>query len=315
MSREASGVLTQRNPTALFGAGLIDAIPVSVIETAAQAKHPNFPEIKGHVSQLEQGQIGRFGWKAQTPNLEDFVLNACALELGLDVLGHPQAGLPHKPSYRAAKADMTRDECAALVAFVRSLPAPARRLPERPASRATIAVGEKLFATVGCAACHRPTLGAVHGIYSDLLLHDLGPSLADTGRYGAFVPSESESESPGQRGPLADGKGPVGKPVIGARQQEWRTPPLWGVRDAGPYLHDGRAETLEEAIIDHGGEAEQTVIRFVKLSKQEQGQVIAFLKSLTAPEPMGMAAKALTATVASKVAPQPGQNVRLTEQQ
>ena len=72
--------------------------------------------------------------------------------------------------------------------------------------------------------------------------------------------------------------------IIGALRQEWRTPPLWGVRDSGPYLHDGRAETLEQAIAFHGGQAKRSVDGFFQLKPEEQMQLITFLKSLTAPE-------------------------------
>ena len=69
----------------------------------------------------------------------------------------------------------------------------------------------------------------------------------------------------------------------GASRQEWRTPPLWGVRDSGPYLHDGRAETLEQAIALHGGEGRHTALRYFALSPGGRATVIAFLKSLIAP--------------------------------
>ena len=94
--------------------------------------------------------------------------------------------------------------------------------------------GRRLFAEVGCASCHTPSLGEVRGIYSDLLLHDMGQTLSDSGEYyGIDGPDSPGGPSPG----------------------EWRTPPLWGFRDSGPYLHDGRAQTLEEAVALHGGQA------------------------------------------------------------
>ena len=94
--------------------------------------------------------------------------------------------------------------------------------------------GRRLFVAVGCATCHMPSLGGVQGIFSDLLLHDMGQSLSDSGMYYGV-------ESPGS--------------FAGPSAQEWRTPPLWGYRDSGPYLHDGRAQNLEQVVALHEGQA------------------------------------------------------------
>src|SRR5262249_25134030 len=126
----------------------------------------------GRVSRLKDGRIGRFGWKAQMATLEEFVLTACSVELGLEVPGHSQAGDPLGYAWKVKGLDMSQGECGALVAFVRSLPAPVERTPSN-------ALGKKLFMTIGCADCHVPKLGDVEGIYSDLLLHDLGDGLQD----------------------------------------------------------------------------------------------------------------------------------------
>ena len=197
-------VRSQRNPTALFGTGLIDAIPEAAIEAAAQAKHPGFPEIAGRVSRLKDKRIGRFGWKAQTASLPDFVLTACAVELGLEVPGHHQGGSPQKPEDRAQGLDLTADECDALVSYVRDLPKPAERKPATDKESTEVAAGRQLFATMGCASCHTPKLGEVDGLYSDLLLHDMGEQLGDTGQYGVFDPSSSDEEVVDDAGPIAD---------------------------------------------------------------------------------------------------------------
>jgi CxxC motif-containing protein (DUF1111 family) len=76
---------------------------------------------------------------------------------------------------------------------------------------------------------------------------------------------------------------PDGSPGEGPAPSEWRTPPLWGVADSAPYLHDGRAATLEEAILMHGGQGRRAAERFDGLSPTEQSQLVAFLKSLRAP--------------------------------
>ena len=73
-------------------------------------------------------------------------------------------------------------------------------------------------------------------------------------------------------------------------QREWRTPPLWGVADSAPYLHDGRAETLEEAVLWHGGEATASRNRFYDLSRADKDRLLAFLSSLRAPKPTEQAA-------------------------
>ena len=121
-------VRSQRNPTALFGAGLIDSIPEAVIEEVAKVKHPEFPAVAGRISRLKDKRIGRFGWKAQTASLEDFVLTACAVELGLEVPGHHQGGLT--PETRTSKPRVStwpRKNATRSSAYIRELPRPAER--------------------------------------------------------------------------------------------------------------------------------------------------------------------------------------------
>ena len=105
------------------------------------------------------------------------------------------------------------------------------------------------------------------GIYSDLLLHPMGEVLVGGGSY---------NEPPLNLPKFKPGEGPVAS--------EWRTPPLWGVADSAPYMHDGRAATLEEAIKFHGGQAAAAAGRFAKLSKPEQRQLLGFLETLRAPD-------------------------------
>jgi CxxC motif-containing protein (DUF1111 family) len=173
------------------------------------------------------------------------------------------------------------------------------RKTAHPEEQKFLAEGQKMFAAVGCAACHTQDLGEAQGIYSDLLVHDLGPDLGDTGSYGVFLPDSpgGDDGSPvppiteltqplqGQQGLLdrLAAKPAEEKNIVGATLLEWRTPPLWGVRDSAPYLHDGRAKTLEEAIAMHGGEGTKSATHFFALTPQEQRQVVFFLKSLEAP--------------------------------
>ena len=105
---------SERNPPALFGAGLIDAIPDEAIEAAAKRKFPGSSAVKGRVSRLKDGRIGRFGWKAQTATLKEFVLSAAAGEMGLEVPGRHQAADPRLPGLVATGLDMDEAECDAL---------------------------------------------------------------------------------------------------------------------------------------------------------------------------------------------------------
>jgi CxxC motif-containing protein (DUF1111 family) len=267
----------QRNPIPLFGAGLIDAVPDSVLEALARRRSSEFPEISGRACRLPDGRIGRFGWKAQEATLEEFVLTACAVELGLEVPGRHQAGNPRDGEYRAPGLDLTREQCQDLVAFIRGLAAPAERPPATAREAEAVMAGRATFGRIGCVACHVPKLGEVEGIYSDLLLHDLGEDLGEIGSYGVTIPDPAAAAA-------APDDRPVGRePAGGAARREWRTAPLWGLRDSGPYLHDGRAETLEQAIALHVGEAAETAGRYFRLSPRDRWRVQAFLKSLGAP--------------------------------
>jgi CxxC motif-containing protein (DUF1111 family) len=164
--------------------------------------------------------------------------------------------------------DLKQEECDALVAYVGNLPAPTGKSPARLQESKPVSEGRSLFEGAGCATCHQARLGDIDGIYSDLLLHEMGPALSDSGGYyGTSEPNSSTN---------------------GVKSQEWRTPPLWGFRDSGPYLHDGRAENLEEAVALHGGEATNSAKRFFKLLPAERLRVQAFLRSLA---PHGAAAR------------------------
>jgi CxxC motif-containing protein (DUF1111 family) len=253
--------LTQRNPTPLFGAGQIDALSDQTLLELA-SKSLRLPAFQGRLPRDRSGKVGRFGWKGQTATLRDFVLTACANELGLEVTGHHQAASPLAPDSKPKGLDMTEEECDALVAYVRNLPAPAVVEPSGSSAMTSILEGRWTFIEIGCADCHTPDLGSVQGIYSDLLLHEMGEALADPGVY------YGNSASPSA-----------------ARSTEWRTPPLWGVRDSGPYMHDGRAETLEEVVSLHGGQAALSARKFTALNPRGRSLLKAFLNTLVAPAP------------------------------
>jgi CxxC motif-containing protein (DUF1111 family) len=274
---------SQRNPTPLFGVGLIDRIPEAVIEAVARRRHPGWPQIKGRPSRLADGRVGRFGWKAQTATLSEFVRDAAAVELGLEVPGHPQAADPRVPPLKAPGLDMDAGECDALVAYVRALPAPKPIDRLNPKDERALRAGKTVFKSIGCAECHIPQLGNVENFYSDLLLHVMRPDLADTPAYGAFLAS-SDGKPADARAARAE---PAHRPGT-ASDEEWRTPPLWGLRDSAPYLHDGRAETIEAAILLHGGEATASALRYQKLAAREQAELQFFLLSLGAPQLEGV---------------------------
>jgi CxxC motif-containing protein (DUF1111 family) len=254
-------VISHRNPPPLFGAGAIDAITEEALAAAA-AGQPR--DVRGRVNRQPGGRIGRFGWKAQVATLREFVLTACATELGLEVPGHHQAGSPLDPGGTAPGLDLTGQECNDLIAFVRGLPVPTGEVRAESASLG-VEAGRRRFREAGCADCHVPALGPIRGIYSDLLLHDMGRELSDDANY--FGTSANENAG-------------------GATGLEWRTPPLWGYRDTGPYLHDGRAGSLDETVAFHGGQGAAAARRYFALQQGERLEIQVFLRSLVAP-PVG----------------------------
>ena len=278
--RLPSGVsITQRNTPALFGDGLLNDIPEDDLHaeqrrnsTAARlvgmsrAKDPN---IRGRVARLPDGRLGRFGWKAEFATLGEFVKAACANEIGLSNPGRPQSTPFARRGYKAPGDDLTDLQCAQMTDFISSLDAPTRADPSDPLAAHAAKAGETTFARIGCADCHTADLGPIKGFYSNLLLHDMGSDLASsTGYYG--------------EAPAAPAASPGGTPIPVA--SEWKTPPLWGVADSAPYLHDGRAETLRDAIVAHAGEASGVVANFKALSPSEQDGIVSFLKTLRSPK-------------------------------
>jgi CxxC motif-containing protein (DUF1111 family) len=215
---------------------------------------------------MADGRIGRFGWKAQTVSLAEFVRAACANELGLGNPGQAQPQPLGNPSYPPVGYDLTLAQCDQLTEFINSLPRPVERTPTDPDGIRAVSAGKSLFQTVGCADCHTPDVGSVRGLYSDLLLHEMGEALEAGGDYNDR--------------PLDD---PSFKPGTGPLPAEWRTPPLWGVARSAPYLHDGRAQTLEESIRLHGGQGSKSAQRFNSLSANDRERLIRFLKTLDTP--------------------------------
>jgi CxxC motif-containing protein (DUF1111 family) len=301
--------LSERNTPALFGASLINSVSEKVLRTVAHQQAERLQGITGRVPRSIDGKVGRFGWRGQVSTLKDFVQNACAVELGLQLRDRSQAVSPLAPheasaifplspirhalssvpdKKRAAQPhiDMEATQMEELLAFVSSLPAPQQVKSKPAADKRNDALllsqlaSEGVFTSIGCADCHQRRLGKIDGLYSDLLLHDMGPGLSDPSP--AIDKGDSSVRSVGYGGGSFF---PQTQPShkLAERQQEWRTPPLWGVATSAPYLHDGRAETLEEAILAHGGEARRATQKFKELPEQERDEVIAFLKTLTVP--------------------------------
>jgi CxxC motif-containing protein (DUF1111 family) len=267
--------LSQRKTPALFGAKLIDEIPDRDIIANERIEYLKWglatPQERGkvpigRVMRMADGRIGRFGWKAQTVRLVEFVRAACANELGLGNPGQAQPQPLGYPAYQTVGFDLTLGQCDELTEFIRSLPRPIERVPAEPEGLANVKAGKSLFGAVGCADCHTPDVGSARGLYSDLLLHEMGEDLEGGGDYNDR--------------PLDD---PAFAPGTGPLPAEWRTPPLWGVARSAPYLHDGRAATLEEAIRLHGGQAKDSAERFANLAPNERNQLVAFLKTLETP--------------------------------
>ena len=287
--RSLEFVVTQRNTPALFGDGLIDAISEETI-IAHQREHSDAarlvglngardPKVRGRVSRLADGRIGRFGWKLEFATLNDFVKAACANELGLSNPGRAQAKPLGKLAYQSSGTDLTEDQCTLMTDFVRGLATPRMLVPADPADAAKARRGRELFTKIGCADCHSESLGPAAGIYSDMLLHDMGIELeSSTGYYGAIIPPPNVPPDQGA---------PPDPPTPG----EWRTAPLWGVADSAPYLHDGRAESLEKAIELHGGEAGDMAVRFANQPPADREAILTFLQSLRAPAPEAFAAR------------------------
>lgn len=259
------------NTPTLFGSGLIDEISAWTIrrnawrqgaKTIGDELQGKFHGTKGRVRTLPDGRVGKFGWKAQFASLEEFVATACAVEVGLsNSIRRQDIPRGHKENEEATY-DMTNRQLDSLVMFCRKLDRPTEVRPEDVGEQGLAAFGRKLFSDIGCKDCHTPNLGGVDGIYSDLCLH----SITDPDHNGYVQVPEV---------PL-----PHDVPAL----NEWKTPPLWGVADTAPYLHDGSAETLEDAIDAHHGDAQRVLKTYKEdLSEQERNAIVMFLKTMKAP--------------------------------
>jgi mono/diheme cytochrome c family protein len=253
----------RRRSPALYGAGLIEAIPEEAIVVRADPEDRDGDGISGRPNRPE-GRLGRFGWKAQVADLEGFAARALFDELGITSPRHPKDAPPLASSESCDAVADPEDggaHVAALADFLRFLaPLPAdRKVAAEP--EADVERGADLFASTGCAGCHVPALrtgsssipsldGREVRLYSDLLLHAMGPRLADGIEQGD------------------------------ARGDEFRTAPLWGLGERRSFLHDGRAPTLQAAIAQHEGEAAASRDGYLALERHDRQSLLAFLRGL-----------------------------------
>jgi CxxC motif-containing protein (DUF1111 family) len=247
----------------VYGLGLIDAIPVETLRAMADPDDENGDGISGRMGVNAEGRPSRFGRKADTETLLDFSEGAFRLEMGLTTHVTPneeRAGsLPSVPDRTDPTPEPEVDEemLNSTVDFMRFLapPAPSDRSDDPLVSR-----GQALFDTLGCAACHTPTLRTGPAaspaiadqsiaLYSDLLLHDMGEALAGTC-------------------------------TAGAAPTEYRTEPLMGLRYRDIYLHDGRVGRVSDAILLHGGEAQAARDAYAALDRLTQEALLQFLDTL-----------------------------------
>jgi len=298
--RDMQYALAERNPPQLFGTHLIDTlIEDSDIEAIARQQLGSNTGVSGRFT-------GRFGWRGQLEGLDMFVKGACAAEVGLQVQEMNQSKDPLKPGYELEGVDLTTQQTDQLVAFVRSLPRPEQVIPEDPNERSYVNQGALLFDAIGCAECHVKDVGQLNAVFSDFLLHDMGSEFEDP------IPAKkvkATEVTAGMTMPGYYGSEPIRytEKFYTVEEQnhykEYRTPPLWGVADSAPYLHDGRATTLRAAIEWHGGEAMASRANFAQLSEKEQFAILKFLESLKAPQ----SAKEASDQIAGEQQPAPDQ--------
>lgn len=295
--------LAERNPPQLFGLNDIDRnITLEDLQQIAFAQQKSRTGVSGRVA-------GKFGWRGQMRSLDLFIKGACATELGLQVHEFEQTQDPLRKDYSLKGNDLSQEQVGDLISYVRSLEPPRQIIPDQQQQREYVEEGKKLFAGIGCAECHVENVGKVSGVYSDFLLHNMGTQFEDP------IPAEPLANfSEGERmDVIVSYHGMSRRPVsndlakimeVGAEQHtEYKTPPLWGVADSAPYMHDGRATSLRGAIEWHAGEAYSSYRRFSLMSEEKQFSLLKFLESLKAPQNAEEAPKELVENVASIAAP------------
>ncbi len=267
-------MISPRIAPAIVGMGLLEAIPESRIRDLADPDDSDGDGISGRPNEVwdirgSESALGRFGWKSNQPTIEQQAAGAFRGDIGITSTLFPDENCTEVQKTCATAINggspEVPDERLRKVAFyVRTLAVPAMRDIDDP----EVERGARLFVEANCSACHTPrhVTGDSYMVpalanqvifpYTDLLLHDMGDGLADNRPDG-----------------LASGS-------------EWRAPPLWGiglvetVNGHTMFLHDGRARSLEEAILWHGGEALESRDEFMGMSKSDRDALLRFLRSL-----------------------------------
>jgi CxxC motif-containing protein (DUF1111 family) len=264
-------LISPRFAPSVFGLGLLEAITETDILAHADPDDADQDGISGRPNYVwnqmtQMTDLGRFGWKANQPSLRQQSAGAYNGDMGITTSVFSLENCEDQTQCDTLTDDPELEDAIldATTFYVQTLGVPARRRYDE----ADVIQGDALFQQAGCVSCHVPrfktgNLTAVPEVsnqtifpYTDLLLHDMGPDLAD------------------------------GRPDFLADGQEWRTAPLWGlglleiVNGHTQLLHDGRARNIVEAILWHGGEAKASRNFFMQLSKTERDAIVAFLKSL-----------------------------------
>jgi CxxC motif-containing protein (DUF1111 family) len=290
--RRASSNITlqvsQRNTPSLFGSGLIENIPGEALLDIQELQKSKDDGIRGTIARLNRG-FGKFGWRGQKSSLSQFTIQACAVELGLRTATQAESSFPNsmespKDFFPKTELDMTRKEVVDMVGFIRQLPPPMETLPDDPKKFDSVKKGERVFTRLNCATCHVKKMGDVNGVYSDFLMHDMGPGLADV---SGVISKSTLTSGPGiggYFGPSTSLKTDSRTRVSVGTDSFWQTPPLWGIALSAPYMHDGRAENLHEAILHHGGEAENSKQGYERLNVKYRRHLLAYLETLGAIE-------------------------------
>ncbi len=271
MAMPGGVMISARMASPVCGLGLLEAIDEADIIARADENDADGDGISGRPNYgfdvLSQSvKLGRFGWKAAQPSIIQQSAGAYVEDMGITNMIFKQESCYGQPQYDAGQTgyELGDSTLYAVAYYIKTLAVPGRR----NANDAEVKNGKTVFNNIGCVKCHTARHTTVTDMifpelsnqviypYSDLLLHDMGPDLADN------------------------------RPDFRASGSEWRTPPLWGiglttiVNGHNNFLHDGRARNLTEAIMWHGGEGEASKNAFKNLSKSDRAALLRFLNSL-----------------------------------
>lgn len=260
--------ISVRKAPALVGLGLLEQLDDATILQNEDVEDANNDGISGKANMVysieyDDYRVGRYTYKGSAPTVKHQSAAAFHNDMSLTTTLFPMDNCT-KVQEACLKAPKARDKIDvpnirldAINFYLTHLKVPvsSKKVTQK------VQEGKKLFSQIGCAKCHIPELKTKEGVsvkaYTDLLLHDMGEGLSD------------------------------GRVEFEASKTEWKTPALWGInsyakaiKKAPDYLHDGRARSLEEAILWHGGEAENIKEKFMHLNKQQREQIIQFLGTL-----------------------------------